>query len=134
MAESNVKVAVRVRPFNRREKELNCKLVVDMNTKQTILLPHQGDGERRFTFDYSFWSFDGYEQDSKGYLKYFCYQGHKSKIRRSTEGVRLNGKRNSLECLSRIQLLFICLWANRLRKKLFDDRLRVKQRNSSDNL
>lgn len=33
----SVKVAVRVRPFNKRETELGCKLVVDMQDPTTIL-------------------------------------------------------------------------------------------------
>ncbi|MED6233480.1 hypothetical protein ATANTOWER_012369 [Ataeniobius toweri] len=37
--DSNVKVAVRVRPMNRREKELNTKCVVEMSKNQTILHP-----------------------------------------------------------------------------------------------
>ncbi|KAI9517268.1 kinesin-like protein kif13a [Dissostichus eleginoides] len=37
--DSNVKVAVRVRPMNRREKELKTKCVVDMDGNQTVLHP-----------------------------------------------------------------------------------------------
>ncbi|KAF0043543.1 hypothetical protein F2P81_004880 [Scophthalmus maximus] len=37
--DSNVKVAVRLRPMNRREKELNTKCVVEMVKNQTILHP-----------------------------------------------------------------------------------------------
>uniref|UniRef100_A0A914X733 Kinesin motor domain-containing protein n=1 Tax=Plectus sambesii TaxID=2011161 RepID=A0A914X733_9BILA len=33
----NVKVAVRVRPFNKREQELGTKLVVAMEAEQTVL-------------------------------------------------------------------------------------------------
>ena len=65
----SVKVAVRVRPFNTREKELNCKCVVDMNNPTTILKPHSGESERKFTFDYSFWSFDGFDTLENGYMK-----------------------------------------------------------------
>ncbi|MED6278669.1 hypothetical protein CHARACLAT_026339, partial [Characodon lateralis] len=36
---ANVKVAVRVRPMNRREKDLKTKCVVEMEGKQTILHP-----------------------------------------------------------------------------------------------
>jgi hypothetical protein len=39
----NVKVAVRIRPFNKREKELNCKLVVDMDGTSTKLVPFNGE-------------------------------------------------------------------------------------------
>ena len=54
----SVKVAVRVRPFNSRERSLGCECVVDMSDPSTTLKPYQGEEERRFTFDYSFWSFD----------------------------------------------------------------------------
>uniref|UniRef100_A0A672P3M2 Kinesin-like protein KIF13B n=1 Tax=Sinocyclocheilus grahami TaxID=75366 RepID=A0A672P3M2_SINGR len=49
--ESNVKVAVRVRPMNRRERDLKTKCVVDMEGNQTILYPV-------FAYDYCFWSMD----------------------------------------------------------------------------
>ncbi|XP_026234078.1 kinesin-like protein KIF13B isoform X2 [Anabas testudineus] len=64
--DSNVKVAVRVRPMNRREKELNTKCVVEMVKNQTILNPagaNLGKGDSRnqskvFAYDYCFWSMD----------------------------------------------------------------------------
>nr|XP_006011440.1 PREDICTED: kinesin-like protein KIF13A isoform X2 [Latimeria chalumnae] len=37
MSDTKVKVAVRVRPMNRREIELNTKCVVEMEENQTIL-------------------------------------------------------------------------------------------------
>ncbi|XP_067351149.1 kinesin-like protein KIF13B isoform X1 [Channa argus] len=64
--DSNVKVAVRVRPMNRREKELNTKCVVEMLKNQTILHPagtNLGKADSRsqskvFAYDYCFWSMD----------------------------------------------------------------------------
>ncbi|XP_073708897.1 kinesin-like protein KIF13B [Garra rufa] len=64
--ESNVKVAVRVRPMNRRERDLKTKCVVDMEGNQTILHPASGNlgkGDSRnkpkvFAYDYCFWSMD----------------------------------------------------------------------------
>ncbi|XP_053194615.1 kinesin-like protein KIF13B isoform X2 [Scomber japonicus] len=64
--DANVKVAVRVRPMNRREKELNTKCVVEMIKNQTILHPavtNLGKGDPRsqpkvFAYDYCFWSMD----------------------------------------------------------------------------
>uniref|UniRef100_A0A2K6MVN9 Kinesin family member 13A n=1 Tax=Rhinopithecus bieti TaxID=61621 RepID=A0A2K6MVN9_RHIBE len=60
-----VKVAVRVRPMNRRELELNTKCVVEMEGNQTVLHPPPANtkqGERKppkvFAFDYCFWSMD----------------------------------------------------------------------------
>ena len=65
----SVKVAVRVRPFNNREKALNSECIVDMQDPVTLLKPFNGEDERRFTFDFSFWSFDGFEEEESGYLK-----------------------------------------------------------------
>ncbi|XP_037698415.1 kinesin-like protein KIF13A isoform X5 [Choloepus didactylus] len=65
MSDTKVKVAVRVRPMNRRELELNTKCVVEMEGNQTVLHPPPSNtkqGERRppkvFAFDYCFWSMD----------------------------------------------------------------------------
>ncbi|XP_041101702.1 kinesin-like protein KIF13A isoform X2 [Polyodon spathula] len=65
MSDSKVKVAVRVRPMNRREIELNTKCVVDMEENQTVLCPPppNSKGENRkqtkvFAFDYCFWSME----------------------------------------------------------------------------
>ena len=64
----SVKVAIRVRPFNRREKELKSKLIVEMKGNQTILT-NPSDGKKRpFTFDYSFWSHDGFHEDENGVI------------------------------------------------------------------
>uniref|UniRef100_A0A672Q1M2 Kinesin family member 13B n=1 Tax=Sinocyclocheilus grahami TaxID=75366 RepID=A0A672Q1M2_SINGR len=54
--DSNVKVALRVRPMNRREKDLNTKCVVDMEGNQTYLYP-------TFAYDYCFWSMDESETE-----------------------------------------------------------------------
>lgn len=64
----SVKVAVRVRPFNKREQSLNCECCIDMKDPATILKPHKGEAERVFTFDYSFWSFDEFKEESNGML------------------------------------------------------------------
>ncbi|XP_029308016.1 kinesin-like protein KIF13A isoform X1 [Cottoperca gobio] len=65
MSDSKVKVAVRVRPMNRREIELNTKCVVDMEDNQTVLHPPpsnaKGDNRKQskvFAFDHCFWSID----------------------------------------------------------------------------
>ncbi|XP_030408361.1 kinesin-like protein KIF13A isoform X6 [Gopherus evgoodei] len=66
MSETKVKVAVRVRPMNRRELELNTKCIVEMQGNQTVLHPppsniKQGDNRKPpkvFAFDYCFWSMD----------------------------------------------------------------------------
>ncbi|XP_074517291.1 kinesin-like protein KIF13B isoform X4 [Sebastes fasciatus] len=64
--DANVKVAVRVRPMNRRERELNTKCIVEMEKNQTILHPggaNLGKADSRnqskvFAYDYCFWSMD----------------------------------------------------------------------------
>ncbi|KAM8967408.1 kinesin-like protein KIF13A isoform 2-T2 [Pelodytes ibericus] len=66
MSDSKVKVAVRVRPMNRREMDLNTKCIVEMEGNQTVLQPppvNSKQGENRkppkvFAFDYCFWSMD----------------------------------------------------------------------------
>jgi hypothetical protein len=58
--------------YNDREREMGCKLAVSMVGNQTILAPsstdHRNSGERRFGFDYSYWSHDGCQTESDGYL------------------------------------------------------------------
>ena len=68
MTEENVKVAVRVRPFNQREKDASSKLVVSMVGNQTIISHPKTNEERKFAFDYSYWSHDGFKTDSSGYF------------------------------------------------------------------
>jgi flagellar biosynthesis GTPase FlhF len=65
----SVKVAVRVRPFNPRERELNSELCVDMSGNTTVLTNPEDKKTRDFTFDYSFWSHDEFEEDEGGYFK-----------------------------------------------------------------
>ncbi|XP_043272299.1 kinesin-like protein KIF16B isoform X2 [Venturia canescens] len=68
---ASVKVAVRVRPFNKRELAMNAKLIVQMDGKRTRIFhsksPTSGkdiDREKYkdFTFDYSYWSFDASDE------------------------------------------------------------------------
>lgn len=53
-----VRVAVRVRPMNDREKKKNAKCIVSMRDKQTMLTnPNSAQEDiKRFTFDHSYWS------------------------------------------------------------------------------
>jgi len=64
---ASVKVAVRVRPFNGRERQLNSSCVVEMNNNQVRLKACQDrdnsfstEKQRRhdFTFDHAYWSHD----------------------------------------------------------------------------
>ncbi|EAS37032.3 kinesin family protein [Coccidioides immitis RS] len=75
----NIKVVVRVRPFNSREIARSAKCIVQMQGNQTVLTPPPGaeekgrkggkgggtiDGPKAFAFDKSYWSFD---RDAKNY-------------------------------------------------------------------
>eukprot|EP00039_Didymoeca_costata_P016630 m.300660 g.300660 ORF g.300660 m.300660 type:complete len:1171 (+) comp16422_c0_seq10:196-3708(+) len=59
-ADTKVKVAVRVRPFNRRERDMGESSVVTMHDTQTILSGTMTkDGKDKiFNFDHSIWSHD----------------------------------------------------------------------------
>ncbi|KAF1832378.1 kinesin [Decorospora gaudefroyi] len=66
----NIKVVVRCRPFNGREKARNAQCIVQMKGDQTILAPPThadvkgkaakaaSEGTKTFAFDRSYWSFD----------------------------------------------------------------------------
>lgn len=57
----SVKVAVRVRPFNDREIKGGSKCCMKMNGPTTIIVDPATGKDKPFTFDYSFWSHDGFE-------------------------------------------------------------------------
>uniref|UniRef100_A0AAQ4NU30 Kinesin family member 13Bb n=1 Tax=Gasterosteus aculeatus aculeatus TaxID=481459 RepID=A0AAQ4NU30_GASAC len=65
MNEANVKVAVRVRPMNRREKDLQTKCVVEMEGNQTVLHPATTNVSKGdvFAYDHCFWSIDEAQKD-----------------------------------------------------------------------
>lgn len=63
----NIKVVVRVRPFNTREKDRNAQCIVHMKDAQTVLTPptdaaHRNkaiaEGSKTFKYDKSYWSFN----------------------------------------------------------------------------
>ncbi|XP_060106089.1 kinesin-like protein KIF13B isoform X2 [Heteronotia binoei] len=66
MGDSKVKVAVRVRPMNRREIDLHTKCVIDVDGNKVILHPvntnlSKGDARSQpkvFAYDHCFWSMD----------------------------------------------------------------------------
>lgn len=78
MAGGNIKVVVRVRPFNGREVDRRAKCVVKMDGNQTILVPPPeaeermrkggkgSDGQKTFAFDRSYWSFDRNDKNFAG--------------------------------------------------------------------
>lgn len=58
---NNIVVCVRCRPFNGVEKKMGCKLCISMSgalTKVWNPKSERKDSERKFTFDYAFWSHD----------------------------------------------------------------------------
>ncbi|XP_066514183.1 kinesin-like protein KIF28P [Hoplias malabaricus] len=62
-----VKVAVRVRPFNKREKDAGSRCIVTMsNNSITIQDPRNQQNRRTFTFDLAFWSHSGFIRDTQG--------------------------------------------------------------------
>ncbi|PAA48056.1 hypothetical protein BOX15_Mlig019522g3 [Macrostomum lignano] len=67
MAE-NIKVAVRVRPFDDREMSHNSKMVIQMKGNQTTITSTSGK-KNSFAFDYSYWSHDGYRVTPDGYYE-----------------------------------------------------------------
>jgi hypothetical protein len=67
MAEEAVKVAVRVRPFNKREKEANSKLCVAMSGATTIITNPDNGEEKKYAYDFSYWSHDGFTEEANGY-------------------------------------------------------------------
>ena len=66
--EENVKVAVRVRPFNKREIGRKAQMIIGMNGQQTTITnPKDANEVKKFSFDHSYWSFDGSKEESNGY-------------------------------------------------------------------
>ncbi|XP_074654551.1 kinesin-like protein KIF28 [Tubulanus polymorphus] len=61
-----VRVAVRVRPFNQREKNANSKCILSMHGNSTDIIHPKTKQSRTFAFDYSYWSHDGCRVDDAG--------------------------------------------------------------------
>ncbi|KAK5935092.1 hypothetical protein CgunFtcFv8_020482 [Champsocephalus gunnari] len=62
-----VKVAVRVRPFNKRERDAGSRCIVSMVTSSiTIQDPRESQSRRSFCFDYAYWSHSGFTRDRGG--------------------------------------------------------------------
>lgn len=72
MSEENVKVAVRVRPFNDREKARKATLIIEMRDGRTTLIrdpANMSSDPKQFTFDFSYWSHDGFKTRADGGLE-----------------------------------------------------------------
>ncbi|XP_062862875.1 kinesin-like protein KIF28 [Trichomycterus rosablanca] len=64
-----VRVAVRVRPFNKRERDAGSRCIVSMNANTiSIQDPRAQQHQRTFTFDLAFWSHSGFVRRSDGLL------------------------------------------------------------------
>ena len=63
MSDSSVKVAVRVRPFNGREKQESAELCISMSGTSTTIFNKSTNFSRAFIFDYSYWSHDQFIED-----------------------------------------------------------------------
>ncbi|KAM9860783.1 kinesin-like protein KIF28P [Aulostomus maculatus] len=62
-----VKVAVRVRPFNKRERDAGSRCIVSMAASSiTIQDPRDSQCRRSFCFDYAYWSHGGFTRDRNG--------------------------------------------------------------------
>ncbi|XP_028968277.1 kinesin-like protein unc-104 [Galendromus occidentalis] len=53
---SSVKVAVRVRPFNKRELTRDCRLIIQMQDNTTVIENPRDGITKNFNYDYSYWS------------------------------------------------------------------------------
>ena len=60
MAEENLKVAVRVRPFNQREKDAKSTLIVTMSGNQTVIRNPKTNEEKKYAYDFSYWCVNFY--------------------------------------------------------------------------
>ncbi|CAB1334990.1 unnamed protein product [Coregonus sp. 'balchen'] len=62
-----VKVAVRVRPFNKRERDAGSHCIISMASSTiTIQDPRNSQSPRSFCFDYAYWSHSGFTRDRSG--------------------------------------------------------------------
>lgn len=62
----SVRVAVRIRPFNSREKEMNATCCCRMEGPKTFIRDPETKKEKDFTFDFSYWSHDGFKEEEGG--------------------------------------------------------------------
>eukprot|EP00929_Paragymnodinium_shiwhaense_P022477 TRINITY_DN14356_c0_g3_i1.p1 TRINITY_DN14356_c0_g3~~TRINITY_DN14356_c0_g3_i1.p1 ORF type:complete len:1531 (+),score=451.71 TRINITY_DN14356_c0_g3_i1:162-4754(+) len=67
MADESVCVGVRVRPFNKREMDLNAVVCLRMQGPSTIIWD-ENQKELTYSFDESLWSHDGFVEHETGYL------------------------------------------------------------------
>lgn len=59
--DTTVKVAVRVRPFNGREKDMGSELIIRTQSNGNCWITDPDTKkEKEFGFDYAYWSHDGF--------------------------------------------------------------------------
>jgi kinesin family protein 1 len=63
----SVRVAVRCRPFNAREKERGATVIIRMEGATTYIKNPETGEEKDFAFDFSYWSHDQFEVRPDGY-------------------------------------------------------------------
>ncbi|XP_043929490.1 kinesin-like protein KIF28P [Protopterus annectens] len=63
----SIKVGVRIRPFNQREKILQSKCIISMTRNNVeIIDPKNAKKKKTFVFDYCYWSHDEYVKNELG--------------------------------------------------------------------
>ncbi|XP_053538703.1 kinesin-like protein KIF28 isoform X1 [Ictalurus punctatus] len=63
-----VKVAVRVRPFNKRERDAGSRCIITMSSNSVSIEEPRSQHRRTFTFHFTFWSHSGFMKNSDGLL------------------------------------------------------------------
>ncbi|XP_026085621.1 kinesin-like protein KIF28P isoform X2 [Carassius auratus] len=62
-----VQVAVRVRPFNKRERDAGSRCIISITSNNiSIQDPRNPQNSRIFTFDYTYWSHSGFSRNKDG--------------------------------------------------------------------
>uniref|UniRef100_A0A8C3GKU6 Kinesin-like protein KIF16B n=1 Tax=Cairina moschata TaxID=8855 RepID=A0A8C3GKU6_CAIMO len=122
---ASVKVAVRVRPMNRREKDLNAKFIISMEKNKTTItnlkIPEGGTGDtgrertKTFTYDFSYFS-----ADSKS-PSFVCQEtGDAGLIPRICEGLfsKISEKTKRNEASFRTEVSYLEIYNERVRDLL----------------
>lgn len=60
---ASVRVAVRLRPYNQREIDMNSSLCIAMDGPSTTIINPETKEPKTFAFDFSYWSHDGFHID-----------------------------------------------------------------------
>ncbi|XP_076100625.1 kinesin-like protein KIF28 isoform X4 [Mytilus galloprovincialis] len=66
MPGDSVKVAVRVRPFNQREKNAGSKCIISMSGQTTTIKNPENNETKAFSFDHSYWSHTDFDENELG--------------------------------------------------------------------